>query len=353
MKLGWSRAIAFPLLSLVAIACMKEDPPPPVVQVPPPPPVVLPPAPPLPPTPAGLPELSVAPESAPTPEKVAWGKQLFFDPRLSKDGSASCATCHVHEKGWTDGLALSTKVGGAVNTRHTPSLYNVGYHATFYWDGRAPTLEKQIEAAWKGQMGADPEEAAAVIAKVPVYKARCEQLCGKPPTAKDIVDALASFVRTLRSGGSAWDRYEKGDTAAVSADVLAGYAIFTKKANCALCHAPPLYTDLMFHNVGIGADKPEPDPGRGKVTGDPKDQGAFKTPGLRSASKTAPYFHDGSEPTLEGAVRRMVAGGDKIPNLDPKLKPAKLSAKEMLQLVAFVQALDSSESFEAPELPRP
>src|SRR5262249_37167915 len=130
----------------------------------------MPKAPPLAAAPEGLGEMKVPGDNPLTPEKVMLGKQLFFDKRLSKDGSASCETCHVPEKGWTDGKALSTKVDGKTNTRHSPTLINVGYNDLYYWDGRAKTLEKQVEAAWKGQMGADPAAIAANIGKIPLYQ---------------------------------------------------------------------------------------------------------------------------------------------------------------------------------------
>lgn len=342
---------------LAGAACDKKDPVlatsehRPVPEAPAPKPVELAAVPPLGATPLGLPELVAPPENPLTPEKVYLGAQLFFDKRLSKDGSASCETCHVHELGWADGKALSTKVGGTLNTRHTPTLYNVGYFPVFYWDGRAPTLEKQIEAAWKGQMGAEPAEVARAIASIPEYEARFRQVFGTGPTQETIVAALAAYVRTLRAGDSSWDRYEKGDKTAVSEDAKKGYALFTGKAQCSLCHVPPLYTDMQFHNVGVGYEKPDPDPGRGKVTNDPKDQGAFKTPGLRNITKSAPYFHDGSVATLEEAVRFMAAGGRKNPNLDPKLKPVKLTPEEVAQILAFLKSLESSEPLVKPPLP--
>lgn len=313
--------------------------------------VPLEPAPPLPATPQGLPELEVPVDNPLTPEKVALGKKLFFDKRLSKDGSMACASCHLPEKGWTDGLALSTKVGGALNTRHSPTVYNVGYQAAWYWDGRATTLEAQVEAAWKGQMGADPAMIASQLANIPEYRSECERICGQPPRAVDIVQALASFVRTIRNGDSAWDRYENGDRSAVSESAVRGYKVFTEIARCSLCHAPPLYMDFAFHNIGIGSGEKAPDPGRAKVTGSADDTGAFKTPTLRSISRTAPYFHDGHEPTLEGAVRLALGGGKKNPHLDAKLKPAKLSAKQFDDLMAFLIALDGQESFEMPRVP--
>jgi cytochrome c peroxidase len=327
-----SRLFVFPIVALFLVVCGRADEADPAF-----------------PPPAGLPEMNVPAENPLTPERVALGKMLFFDKRLSKDGSASCETCHLHEKGWTDGLRFSTKVGGGTNTRNTPSLYNTGYlRDGWYWDGRAPTLEKQIEAAWKAQMGADPAEIAKRIGGVKGYRDEFQKVMGGEPTPEGIVKALACFVRTLRSGDAPWDRYERGEKGAVSEDAVAGYRLFTETLQCSLCHAPPLYFDWGYHNVGVGEEK---DLGRGAITKDPKDAGAFKTPGLRSVTKTAPYFHDGSVASLEEAVRLMAKGGIPNPNLDPKLRPHKLDERELAQILAFLKALESSESFERPTLP--
>jgi cytochrome c peroxidase len=299
----------------------------------------------------GLTDPPASAENPSTPEKIALGKQLFFDKRLSADGSASCETCHLHEKGWTDGLAFSPKVGGEKNTRHTPTLYNVAYLTAWYWDGRAPTLEKQIAAAWKGQMGADPVKVAEAIAAIPGYAEQFQKVFGAAPSADNIPMALAAYVRTLRSGGSPWDRYEAGDKSAVSADAVEGYKIFAGKGQCAVCHAPPLYTDMRFHNIGLEAGKEKPDPGRGKISNDAKENGAFKTPTLRSVAKSAPYFHDGSAATLLDAVKFMAAGGKEDPNRDPLLRPANLSDDEIEKVVAFLEALTSDEPLEKPTLP--
>ena len=282
---------------------------------------------PLPPTPEGLAELKTPADNPLTPEKVELGRELFFDKRLSKDGSASCETCHIPEKGWTDGTPLSTKVGGAKNTRHSPTLYNVGYNEAWYWDGRSETLEKQIEAAWKSQLGADPATVAATVGKIPGYKVQFKTIFKADATAENVVQALASFVRTIRSGGSPWDKREKGDKAAVDKAAEAGFEVFRNKTGCAACHAPPAYTDNDFHDTGIGFDKPEPDVGRGKIAKDDKLNGAFKTPTLRSVGTHPPFFHDGSKASLDDAVDFMLAGGikDKNPNIDPKLKAVKLS----------------------------
>jgi cytochrome c peroxidase len=313
----------------------------------------MPDAPPIPKAPAGLPEMKTSDDNPLTPAKVHLGKQLFFDKRLSKDGSASCETCHVPEKGWTDGLKLSTKVGGGVNTRHSPTLWNVGYNDLFYWDGRAPTLEKQIEAAWKGQMGAEPGEIARKLNEIPAYRAQFQGVFSEAASTETIVKALAAFVRTIRSGGSPWDRYEAGAKAAVGEDAVRGNAVF-RKAGCVTCHVAPLYTDNGFHNTGIGWDKDvkEPDEGRGKISKDDKQKGAFKTPTLRSVDTSGPYFHDGRAATLEEAVELMAAGGVPNPHLDPALKPAKLTDAEKKDLVAFLEALRGAEEpFERPKLP--
>ena len=138
----------------------------------------------------------------------------------------------------------------------------------------------------------------------------------------------------------------------MSEAAVRGWELFRGKAGCASCHAPPLFMDFNFHNAGVGSDAKEPDKGRGAITKDEKDNGKFKTPGLRSVSKTGPYFHDGSEATLDGAVRRMVAGGVPNANLDERLKPVELGAGEMAQLMAFLMALESSEKVERPQLPQ-
>ncbi len=306
-------------------------------------------------TPKGLPELKTPADNPQTAEKVSLGKQLFFDKRLSKDGSMSCETCHVPEKGWSDGNALSKKQNGDMNTRHSPPLWNVGYNEKYYWDGRAETLEKQIEAAWKGQMGADPAAIAQNIAKIPGYLIQFKTIFNTDPTSETIVKALASFVRTIQSGESAWDKFEAGDKSAVDESAKKGWDLFRNKAGCAACHAPPLFTDNGFHNtgVGFGKDVKEPDLGRGKITKDKKDDGLFKTPTLRSAETHAPYFHDGHIASFEEAVDLMLAGGIKNDNIDERLKkPVKLSKTERADLLAFLRALTvKADNYQRPKLP--
>src|SRR5262245_11129776 len=171
-------------------------------------------------------EMAIPADNAITPEKVELGKKLFFDMRLSKTGKMSCETCHLPEKGWTDGQVLATRFDGSMNTRHTPTLYNVGYYKQWHWDGRAPTLEPQITAAWRGQMRGAPDAMAMIIHGVDGYKAAFQQVFGGPATGATIAQALAAFVRTIKSENAPWEMYQKGDKSAVSEDAVKGYEIF-------------------------------------------------------------------------------------------------------------------------------
>jgi len=315
---------------------------------------------------SALGDMAIPADNPITAEKVELGKKLFFDTRLSKTGKMSCETCHLPEMGWTDGKVLSTRFDGTMNTRHTPTLYNVGYYKQWYWDGRAATLEGQVTAAWRGQMGGDPDAMAMTLNGIEGYKNEFQKVFNGPATGANIAQALAAFVRTIKSENAPWDKYERGDKSAVSEDAIKGFTVFSdsEKANCTLCHLPPLYTDTLFHNVGVGYDKPMPDLGRGKFlfdtaekakTTDPNAepmQGAFKTPTLRSVTESAPYFHDGRAATLEDALDFMLKGGIKNPHLDEKLKPRMISAEERTQLLAFLKSLTPEQMpFARPQLP--
>lgn len=290
-------------------------------------------------------------ENPSTPDKVALGKQLFFDTRLSRDGSASCESCHFRNLGWTDAKKFSTRVGGTVNPRHTPTLYNVAYSTAWYWDGRLAPLERQIAAAWAGQMGADPKVIAANLAAVPGYASQFQKVFGAPPTADNIPMALAAYIRTLSSGTSPWDRYEMGDKRAVSQDAIDGNQLFNVKGGCIKCHHPGAYSDFQFHNIGLEAGKEKPDLGRNAVTKAVADTSSFKTPTLRSVGISGPYFHDGSAATLEDAVRYMASGGKADPNKSPLLTNSNFSEAEVAKVAAFLRSLTSDEPLVKPTLP--
>jgi cytochrome c peroxidase len=287
-------------------------------------------------------------------EKAALGKQLWHDTRLSGDGKLSCYSCHVCEKGLTDGLALGKGAFDKPLTRSSPTLWNIGYHWALYWDGRSPTLEKQAAAAWTGvNMGAKDKLAdiVAMLNATPGYASQFQDVFAGPPTEANVAQALACYMRTIISDDTPWDRWQKGDESAASASVKRGYAVFQAKG-CAECHAGVLFTDQQFHNVGIGMSAATPDVGRFKVTNDDKDMGAFKTPTLRDISRSAPYFHDGSVPTLEKAVDGMLGGGLDNPHLDrEKLKKQEVTPQERADLLEFLRALDQPCDGTAPPLP--
>jgi cytochrome c peroxidase len=289
-----------------------------------------------------------------TPEKVALGRQLFFDERLSGDGSRSCYSCHVCEKGLTDGLA---KAVGAFNKqlpRSSPTLWNIGYHKEFYWDGRSPSLEKQAMAAWTGaNMGAKADEIAAKLNGIEGYRAQFQSVFQSDATPDNIVKAIAAFERTIISGNTAWDRWRAGEQTAINQSAWRGWNIF-QAIKCTNCHDGVLFTDQQYHNVGIGMDQKEPDVGRSKVTNKPEDTGAFKTPTLRDIAKSAPYFHDGSVATLEEAVDLMLAGGKPNEHLDKKnLQPHKIFPDQREDLLNFLRSLNVTDcNLAKPTLPQ-
>jgi len=289
-----------------------------------------------------------------TPEKAALGKQLYFDKRLSGDGQLACYSCHVCEKGLTDGKALAQGAFGKPLTRSAPTMWNIGYHWALYWDGRSPTLEKQAAAAWTGANMGAKDKAAEILATLnatPGYAAQFQAAFGGPATEETLAKALASYMRTIISDDTAWDRWQKGDQSALSDAAKRGYAVFQAKG-CAECHAGVLLTDQQFYNVGIGMTAATPDVGRFKVSNVEKDTGAFKTPTLRDISQSAPYFHDGSVATLEAAVDQMLAGGLDNPHLNrEKLKKQEVTPQERADLLEFLKSLDQPCDGTPPALP--
>jgi cytochrome c peroxidase len=290
-----------------------------------------------------------------TPEKAELGRQLYYDARLSADGSRSCYSCHLCENGLTDGKPVAEGALGKALTRSSPSLWNIAYHTEFYWDGRSPSLEKQGMAAWTGaNMGANAEEIVQKLNAIEGYRTQFQAVFGSDATPDNVVQAIAAYERTyLLCNDTAYDRWQRGDASAVSDAAKRGAELFVAKAGCGNCHSGSLFTDMKYHNVGIGLGKPEPDLGRHRVTQADADRGAFKTPSLRDVSKSAPYFHDGSVATLEEAVDLMASGGIDNPHLDREnLKDTQLTDEEKVDLIEFLKALDCPCELEAPILPQ-
>jgi cytochrome c peroxidase len=307
--------------------------------------LVLPEPPPVPEVPLGLPEPPAHPGI--TPGAVALGELLFWDPRLSATNATACATCHDPAKGFTASGLTSTATNKA-NLRHASPLVNLAWQREFGWDGRYRSLAEHLAAHARGQLGDDLATAVARIADVPGYRAHFARLGGEP-SADAAVTALSAFLLTRYAGNTPWDRHERARD--IPADIKAGYALFTGKAQCAVCHPPPLYTDHQYHRLGLVK---QPDEGRGRV--DPAQRGAFKTPTLRGAAARNAFFHDASAHSLDEAIDYHLAGGTgqgADPSIvDPALKKIALAPAERTQLGTFVRALtDTMAPSPRPEVP--
>ena len=314
---------------------------------------------------AGYEEMVVPADNPMTEAKVALGKQLYYDQRLSGDGNRSCYGCHLKEHGLTDGRPTALGAFDKQLTRAAPTMWNVGYYDALYWDGRSTALEKQVQGAWSGgNMGASGNDGApsmddicATLNEISGYAEQFQDVFGGPATPDNVAYAVAAFMRTIvtTTENSSYIAFQNGDEAALTDQEKRGWTIFSEKAKCTNCHDGRLLADKQYHNVGIGMDAENPDVGRSKVSEDEQDTGAFKTPSLFDISKSAPYFHDGSVATLEEAVDLMLSGGKENEWLDEEnladAKNANLSDDEKADLLAFLNALDVDYTIEEPTLP--
>ena len=301
-------------------------------------------------TPLGLPPVPVPADNPVTVETIALGKRLFFDTSLSIDKSVSCATCHDPGHGFAYPGGVATGVGGKKGTRNAPTIINVAYYTTQFWDGRENTLEKQAEGPVQNPVEM-AHSLAGVVARLtndPSYVTAFERAYGAGPVTFDKVEkSLAAYERRVVAGDSPFDRwYFGGDQHAVDKSVKRGYEVFRRvdKGNCASCHAiaehTALFTDNEFHNIGVGVRNGAPtDLGRYEVTHTDRDRGAFKTPSLRNIAETAPYMHDGSLDTLLQVIDFYAAGGNENPWLDSKIRMLHLTRREKADLVAFLKSL--------------
>lgn len=285
----------------------------------------------------------------PKPERVRLGRWLFFDKRLSADGTIACASCHRPEYGFSEPTPVSTGVHGQRGRRKAPSFVNQAWtiYPNFFWDGRAASLEEQALGPLANalEMGVAHEEMVQIVSNIPGYRKYFGQAFGDDiVTTEHVVKALADYERTRMSGNSPWDKWRQNrDDSAVPDQVKQGHALFFGKAACNQCHLNQNFTDNRFHNIGVGwnpVTKTFADAGRYEVTNDKADMGAFKTPTLRDVSKRAPYMHDGSTQTLREAVEHYNKGGTNNPWLSPKISPLGLTQDEMAALVSFLEALD-------------
>ena len=274
--------------------------------------------------------LPVPEENPMSAAKIDLGRRLFNDRRLSRDGSTACVTCHELARAFSDGRPLAIGVFERVGRRSAPALINRGYGRAFFWDARSSSLEEQVLKPIQdpNEMDLTLDEASS---RVGLNAAMMSQ-------------ALASYVRSILSGDSPYDRFINGDRAALTSEQQIGLQIFRGKGNCTACHVGPTFSDEKLHNTGVAW---RPATGSGQ-SGEFRDRGAgegtFKTPTLREVARTAPYMHDGSLATLDEVVEFYDEGGRANPNRDPELRALHLSVTEKQALIAFVHALSGTVS---------
>jgi cytochrome c peroxidase len=306
--------------------------------------------------PLGLPPPPLPAVRAPSPESVALGRRLFFERRLSRDGRVSCATCHDPARAFTDGRTVAVGVEGRAGTRNTPTLLNAVYRSFVTWDGLVPSTPDQVRRALHGydEMDLDRDDPVQPLDEDSGYREAFRALTGRAHVQQaDVALVLTDYVRTLVSGGSAFDRYfYGGERTALGDDARRGFALFRGKAGCAACHAVgpthALFSDGGVHNTGVGYQPALQYLG---YAGDGLEvnfarfnpfKGEYVTPSLRDAARTAPYMHDGSMATLAEVVAYYDRGGTPNLFLDRRLRPLGLTAAEQAQLVAFLQSLDGA-----------
>jgi cytochrome c peroxidase len=333
--------------------------------------------------PAAMTLAAIPPDNPQTAEKVTLGQKLFFDGRLSADGTVACSTCHDPSRAFTDGRPVSIGIEGRAGQRNSPTILNALYNKTQFWDGRAKTLEEQaampiVNSVEMGQPSVDA--AVARIAAIEEYKQSFQRVFGQPPNGPNLLRAIASYERTLLSFDSPFDHFIAGDKNAIDAAAKHGWELFNTKARCNKCHAltekkrdVTNFKDDDFHNIGIGiirhnvvalarqaerlinsGDTVAVDRaaiqtdmsalGRFLITKKETDIASFKTPNLRNVLITGPYFHDGSQETLWDVMDHYNKGdGLQDPYLDEDIQPLALTEAEIDDLVAFMASLTSAD----------
>jgi cytochrome c peroxidase len=333
--------------------------------------------------PADLTRKAISRDNPQTPEKIALGQKLFFDGRLSADGTVACATCHDPARAFTDGRPVSIGIHGRAGQRNAPTILNALYNKAQFWDGRAKTLEDQAAFPIFNpvEMGQPTLEAAVdKIAGIEEYKQAFQKAFGRPVNGTDLVRAIAAYERTLVSFDTRFDHFIAGDKNAIDDAAKRGWELFNTKARCNKCHAltdtkrdVTNFTDFDYHNIGIGIIRHNVVPlarkglreiasgnleavdraaigtdmsvlGRFLITRKEADIAAFKTPNLRNVLVTGPYFHDGSQETLWDVIDHYNKGdGLKNPWLDEDIQPLALTEPEIDDLVAFLASLTSPD----------
>jgi cytochrome c peroxidase len=315
-------------------------------------------------------------DNAPNAARIALGRKLYFDPKLSKDGTVACATCHDVTRSFTDLRPASEGIGGKVGRRNAPTTMNAALLTSQFWDGRAARLEDQAVLPIINSIEMGQPDGNAVVAAInadPTYAPMFQAAYGRAPSFDDVGRAIASFERTLIFLDAPFDRWLRGEAGAISDEAKRGFVLFNGKARCQTCHqlnaANPLGVDGRFHNIGVsarhqdfialaakalailaksgskatidelalGSDTSEL--GRFMVTRIESDIGAFRTSQIRNIGITAPYMHDGSLTTLWDVMDHYNKGGEINPYLDGGIEPLALSETEIDEVIAFLFTL--------------
>ena len=346
MWLGYIRTIIAPMAMAVALASCTGD--------------VEPTAPLYPEIPSHLARVPVPADNPLTPAKVELGRQLFYDTRLSGDGTVACASCHSPQLAFSDAPnQVSRGVNGARGQRNSPTIVNAAYRTSFFWDGRASTLEQQAMVAFLSSVEMDADTVAvATVIRSAAYARPWQSAFGDTAvTMHRVMQAIASFERTIVSANSRYDQYVLGNTSALTSQEREGMNLFfSNKTMCGSCHGGQDFTNDQFQNIGLFSHYF--DRGRYNVTKDPKDEGLFKTPTLRNIALTPPYMASGDAEkgpmnTLEQVVDHYNDGGLPFPNRDKRVKKLNLTDAEKAALVAFMKSLTDSSALRNPQWQKP
>ncbi len=272
--------------------------------------------------------------------KIALGKALFFDTRLSKDNTINCASCHKPGLAFTDGQKTSTGINGQKTERNSPSLLNAAFLPTVMFDAHLKTLELQVLVPLQesSEMGHNMRKLTPLLRKDSVYQRAAQDIYGRDFDAWVLTRSIAAFERSLISMSSPYDHFIKGDSSALSKKEQAGYKLFSEKLYCTECHAPPYFTNHEARNNGLYLDYGS-DKGRFRINQDSSDIGYFKVPSLRNIEYTGPYMHDGSFGSIEEVIDHYAGGGAGHRLQDPIIQPFTLSKNERDALISFLYAL--------------
>lgn len=289
------------------------------------------------------------PESIPFPadnlysaEKAQLGKMLFFDQRLSKNFNMTCATCHNPSLGWEDGVPGAFGGQGKFLDRHSPTILNMAWGDSFFWDGRSETLEEQVRGPVESanEMNISMAEVVERLSKVQAYQDMFRRVFPDSGiSSNSVMKAIATYERTLVSGTAPFDRWVTGDEQAITESAKRGFEFFNNGAGCSDCHSGWNFSDNKFYDIGLAST----DEGRKTVTGNDKDLKAFKTPGLRNIQQRAPYMHDGSMATLDQVIVHYIAGGIPRASRSDKIKVRPMTAQQMQDLRSFLESLTGDD----------